>query len=82
MAVIKVYSRINWLNKSESMTTPLGKTNLNKMDKAIDTIDNEVVSISSTIDSFSDDIDSLKGNLGNLRFSITENNLLHVERKE
>ena len=24
----------------------------------------------------------LKGDLGNLRFSITENNLLHVERKE
>ena len=35
MAVIKVYTRINWLNKSESLTTPLGKTNLNKMDKAI-----------------------------------------------
>lgn len=51
MAVIKVYNRINWLNKSESLTTPLGKTNLNKMDKAIDTIDNEVVSISATVES-------------------------------
>lgn len=30
-----VYSRINWLNKSESLTTPLGKTNLNRMDSAI-----------------------------------------------
>ncbi|MCI8339209.1 MAG: hypothetical protein HFH62_11120 [Lachnospiraceae bacterium] len=30
-----IYSRINWLNKSESLTTPLGKTNLNKMDSAI-----------------------------------------------
>lgn len=27
-------------------------------------------------------IGELKGDLGNLRFSITENNLLHVERKE
>ena len=27
-------------------------------------------------------ISELKGDLGNLRFSITENNLLHVERKE
>ena len=26
--------------------------------------------------------DSLKSDLGNLRFSLTENNLLHVERKE
>ncbi len=30
-----VYSRINWLNKSDSPITPLGKTNLNKMDSAI-----------------------------------------------
>lgn len=30
-----VYLRINWLNKSESLTTPLGKTNLNRMDSAI-----------------------------------------------
>lgn len=82
MAVIKAYSRINWVNKSEGLTTPLGKTNLNKMDKAIDTIDNEVVSISSIVDSLLDDVDKLNGDLGNLRFSITENNLLHVERKE
>ena len=50
MAVIKVYTRINWLNKSESLTTPLGKTNLNKMDKAINLIDDEVVSMSAKID--------------------------------
>lgn len=30
-----VYNRINWLNKSESLATPLGKTNLNRMDSAI-----------------------------------------------
>lgn len=30
-----VYDRINWINKSESLTTPLGKTNLNRMDSAI-----------------------------------------------
>lgn len=30
-----VYSRINWENKSDSLATPLGKTNLNKMDSAI-----------------------------------------------
>lgn len=68
MAVIKVYSRINWLNKSESLTTPLGKTNLNKMDKAIDTIDNEVVAISSTVDS----LDTTKANADQLNNMVTD----------
>lgn len=30
-----VYNRINWINKSEGLKTPLGKTNLNRMDSAI-----------------------------------------------
>lgn len=51
MIVEKCYSRINWLNKSVSLTTPLGATNLNKMDKAIETIDNEVVAISAELGS-------------------------------
>lgn len=68
MAVIKVYSRINWLNKSESLTTPLGKTNLNKMDKAIETIDNEVVSIASTVES----IDTTKADADQLNNMVTD----------
>ncbi len=68
MAVIKVYSRINWLNKSESLTTPLGKTNLNKMDKAIDTIDNEVVSISANVDT----IDTTKADKTQLNNMVTD----------
>lgn len=68
MAVIKVYNRINWLNKSESLTTPLGKTNLNKMDKAIDTIDNEVVSISATAES----LDTTKADRDQLNNMITD----------
>lgn len=68
MAVVKVYSRINWLNKSESLTTPLGKTNLNKMDKAIDTIDNEVVSISATAES----LDTTKADKDQLNNMITD----------
>lgn len=68
MAVIKVYNRINWLNKSESLTTPLGKTNLNKMDKAIDTIDNEVVSISATTES----LDTTKADKDQLNNMITD----------
>ena len=68
MAVMKVYSRINWLNKSESLTTPLGKTNLNKMDKAIDTIDNEVVSISATTES----LDTTKADKDQLNNMVTD----------
>ena len=68
MAVIKVYTRINWLNKSESLTTPLGKTNLNKMDKAIDTIDNEVVSIAATVDS----LETTKANADQLNNMVTD----------
>ena len=37
------------MNKSESLNTPLGATNLNKMDKALKTIDSEVVSIATEI---------------------------------
>ena len=68
MAVIKVYTRINWLNKSESLTTPLGKTNLNKMDKAIDTIDNEVVSISVATES----LDTTKADKDQLNNMVTD----------
>lgn len=68
MAVIKVYTRINWLNKSESMTTPLGKTNLNKMDKAINLIDDEVVSMSAKID----EIDTTKVSADQLNNMITD----------
>lgn len=68
MAVIKVYSRINWLNKSESLTTPLGKTNLNKMDKAINLIDDEVVSISAKVD----EMDTTKVSADQLNNMVTD----------
>ena len=38
----KVYNRINFLN---SITTPLGATNMNKMDKGIDDLDNKIEAI-------------------------------------
>lgn len=68
MAVIKVYTRINWLNKSESLTTPLGKTNLNKMDKAINLIDDEVVAMSAKID----EIDTTKVSADQLNNMVTD----------
>lgn len=68
MAVIKVYTRINWLNKSESLTTPLGKINLNKMDKAINLIDDEVVSMSAKVD----EIDTTKVSADQLNNMVTD----------
>lgn len=44
----KSYTRINWINESEGQTTPLGATNLNTMDYALDEIDNRVVVLDTT----------------------------------
>ena len=41
----KAYSRINWKDEP-SLDTPLGANNLNKMDSALDVIDNRVLSLS------------------------------------
>lgn len=43
MAYSKVYSRINWVNRSDGTTTPLGATNLNGMDYALNELDNRVI---------------------------------------
>lgn len=44
----KLYARIKWKNGSEEKSTPLGKTLLNRMDIAIDELDNRVLSLSNT----------------------------------
>lgn len=44
-SMAQFYIRINWLNKSDSLSTPLGKTNLNRMDSAIKTLDGRVVEV-------------------------------------
>lgn len=41
----KVYTRINWKNRSESMTTALGATLLNRMDYAIDETDSRIAAL-------------------------------------
>lgn len=66
--IAKCYSMIRWKNKSEGLTTPLGKTNLNKMDKAIDTIDNEVVSIAANVES----LDTTKADSDQLNNMVTD----------
>ena len=92
------YTRINWENKSTSLKTPLNESNLNKMDKAIsDLCENldiahaelqdirvkaDGTTATSAGNAIREQVSELKEDLGNLRFSITENNLLHVERKE
>ena len=43
----KVYSRINWENEP-STKTPLNEHNLNKIDFAVDEIDNRVIELDST----------------------------------
>lgn len=42
----KAYNSINWKNEP-STSTAINETNLNKMDRAIDTIDNRVISLDS-----------------------------------
>lgn len=41
----KIYSRINWKNRSEAMTTALGATLLNKMDYTLNEVDNRIVTL-------------------------------------
>ncbi|MBQ0113049.1 MAG: hypothetical protein KBT03_07965 [Bacteroidales bacterium] len=55
----KTYARINWLNEP-STNTPLNQSNLNKMDYALNEIDNRVVSFDSTKANQSDLLLSLK----------------------
>ena len=43
----KLYQRINWKNYP-SEDTPLNETNLNRIDAALDEIDNRVISLDST----------------------------------
>lgn len=62
------YSRIYWLNKSDSLTTPLGKTNLNHMDSAIKTLDGRTVELYTEavrLDTTKADKNQLKGMVTN-----------------
>ena len=44
-SIVEFYSRIYWENKSDSLKTPLGKTNLNHMDSAIKLLDTRTVAL-------------------------------------
>ena len=43
--MVEIYTRINWVNKKDGQTTPLGATNLNKMDAAISEMDKRIVEL-------------------------------------
>ena len=45
MAYSKVYTRINWVDRETAKSTSLGATNLNKMDYAVNELDNRVVEL-------------------------------------
>lgn len=45
MAYTKIYSRVNWKNESESKSTPLGATLLNRMDNALDRLDDRAIEL-------------------------------------
>lgn len=47
MAYSKYYTRINWKNRP-STSTPLGETNLNHMDSAVNELDNRIVNLDAT----------------------------------
>lgn len=55
----KAYNRIVWENRP-SQLTPLGQTNLNKMDVALDTLDDRIITLDSTKANQSDLLQSLK----------------------
>lgn len=68
MSYVSCYTRINWLNKSESLSTPLGKSNLNRMDKAIKVLDDEVTALSVETDT----LDTSKANVDQLNSMVVD----------
>ena len=58
MPAVKKYTRINFQNYP-STSTPLNATNLNKMDKGIDDLDDEVVAVKNSIENLSFDADAI-----------------------
>jgi hypothetical protein len=58
MPAVKTYTRVNFQNYP-STSTPLNATNLNKLDKGIDDLDDEVVTVKNAIENMSFDADSI-----------------------
>jgi hypothetical protein len=61
MPAVKTYTRVNFQNYP-STSTPLNATNLNKLDKGIDDLDDEVVTVKNAIENMSFDADAISYN--------------------
>lgn len=66
----KVYNRINWVNRSESATTPLDKINLNKMDYSLNEIDDRVVEQNKEIKNVVVDVEDVLEEIKNIEVSV------------
>ena len=66
----KAYSRINWQN-APSEATALNETNLNKMDSAIDTIDDRVVAHDTRLDNDEYAISQAQGDITTLEGTVS-----------
>ena len=61
MAYTKVYDRIDWVNESDSKSTPLGASNLNKMDYALSVHDERIVQMDARLESQEEAVSSVIG---------------------
>lgn len=77
----KVYSRINWENEP-STNTPLSESNLNKMDYALDQIDNRVVQLAGYQDRVSQSEKNAKTSEENAKVSETNAKQSELKSKE
>lgn len=60
MGLSKLFNRINW-----SKNTPLAPSNLNKVDKGLDDIDNRLVTYGDKVDTLESTVSSLNSNIDN-----------------
>lgn len=58
MGLSKLFNRINW-----SKNTPLAPSNLNKVDKGLDDIDNRLVTYGDKVDTLESTVSSLNSNI-------------------
>lgn len=66
MAYSKTYTRINWQN-APSEATALNETNLNKMDSAIDTLDDRIVALDTARVNDESAISTAQGDISSLQ---------------
>lgn len=66
--IIKCYSRINWKNKHEELSTPLSAEFMNRMDNGIDRVDTNLVELAAFVDT----INSTKASIVQLNNAVVD----------